>query len=172
MMKQLPAMLDSVRMCPSGRMFADNARGFSAIDMLIAISIFGVLAANAVSDINSPRLQIATSQLQVVGQLRMARMKAITTVSHFSVSFTSATQLKVYPMTYNGTVWQLASTPISTVTLPSAVTFPAAVVGTRIEFNSRGMVANSSAVTQVDLKDTFNQTRSLQAWPSGQVNAL
>jgi hypothetical protein len=110
--------------------------------------------------------------LQLVGQLRLARIKAITTVSHCSVSFTSTTQLKVYPMTYDGTKWQLASTPINTVTLPAAVSFPSALVGTRIEFNSRGMVANSSALTQINLNDTFGQTRSVQAWPSGQVYAL
>ena len=157
---------------PSRRMFPHNARGFSTIELLVTVAIFGILLRTALSDINSPRIQIGSAQLQVVGQLRLARMKAITTVSHCSVSFTSATQLKVYPMTYNGTTWQLASTPINTVNLPSAVSFPTALIGTRIEFNSRGMVANSATVTQIDLNDTFNQTRSLQTWPSGQVNAL
>ncbi len=126
----------------------------------------------AISDVNSRRLNIVVAQGQVVAQLRLARVAAITSVSHYSVSFTSATQFNVYPMTYNGTTWQLASTPTNTVTLPSPATFAAAAVGTRIEFNSRGMVVSSSAVTQVDLTDTFSQTRSLQAWPSGQVYAL
>jgi len=152
--------------------FLGNARGYSLLEMMIAIGILAILVRTAISDINSPRLQIASSQVQVVGQLRLARMKAITTVSHYSVSFTSASQLNVYPMTYNGTTWQLGTTPINTITLPAAVTFASATVGTRIEFNSRGMIANSSAVVQLNLNDTFNQTRSVQAWPSGQVNAV
>ena len=156
----------------SARMFRATARGFSVIEVLVGIAMFGILVKTAISDINSPRIQIASTQLQVVGQLRLARMKAITSVSHYSVSFTSASQFKVYPMTYNGTIWQLAATPINTVTLPSAVSFPSALVGTGIEFNSRGMMVSPTAVTQIDLTDSFGQTRSLQAWPSGQVNAL
>jgi prepilin-type N-terminal cleavage/methylation domain-containing protein len=165
-MAPLAAKPDSVRMC-----FA-TARGFSLIEMLVSIAILGILAATAISNTKAARIQIANAQSQLVGQLRLARMKAITTVSHCAVSFTSTNQFKVYPMTYNGTTWQLATTPINTVTLPSAVSFPSAVVGTKIEFNSRGMVVGSTAVTQVNLTDSFGQTRSLQAWPSGQVNAL
>jgi len=142
------------------------------VEVLVALSIFGILLRTALSDIHSPRLQIGTAQAQVVAQLRVARMKAITSVSHVSVSFSSTTQFKVYPMTYNGTTWTLASSPTNTVTLPSVVTFPSSAVGTRIEFNSRGMMVGSTSVTQVNLNDSYGQTRSLQAWPSGQVNAL
>jgi prepilin-type N-terminal cleavage/methylation domain-containing protein len=149
-----------------------SARGFTIPELLVGIAIFGILAASAISNTKATRTQITTAQTQLTAQLRLARIKAITTVSHCSVSFTSTTQFKVYPMTYNGTVWQLATTPSNTVTLPSVVSFPSALVGTRIEFNSRGMVAGTTTVTQINLTDAFGATRTVQAWPSGQVYAL
>ena len=157
---------------PSVRMVFATARGFSILEVLVSLCIFGVLASTAISNTKATRIQVATAQLQLVAQMRLARVKAITTVSHYSVSFTSTTQFNIYPMTYNGTTWQLATTPSNTVTLPTMVTFPSTVVGTRIEFNSRGMIANSSTLTQVTLNDVFGQTRTVQAWPSGQVYAL
>jgi len=153
-------------------MFSAAARGFTMVELLVAIAIFGLLAKTAVSSISPRRVQIGAAQLQVIAQLRLARMSAITSVSHYSISFASTTQFQVYPMTYNGTIWQLASTPTNTVTLPTGVTFPSALVGTRLEFNSRGTFVTSNAVSQVNLTDVFGQTKSLQVWPSGQVNAL
>ena len=77
-----------------------------------------------------------------------------------------------YPMTLNGTTWQLASSPTNTVTLPGSAKFSSSLVGTRLEFNSRGMFITSTSVAQVSLSDSYGQTKSLQVWPSGQVNAL
>jgi prepilin-type N-terminal cleavage/methylation domain-containing protein len=149
-----------------------TARGFSLPEVLVVIAIFGILAGIAMSQSDSKRLKISTARVQLIAQLRLARMKAITSVSHCSISFASSTQFKVFPMTYNGTTWQLATTPTNTVNLPSSTSFPTSVVGTRIEFNSRGILVSSTTVTQVNLTDTFGQTKSLQVWPSGQVNAL
>jgi len=141
-------------------------------EVLVGIAILGILAATAISGANTQRLQISTAQLQVIAQLRLARMKAITSVSHYAISFTSTTQFKVYPMTLSGTTWTLGTTPTNTVTLPSTTTLPTALVGTRLEFNSRGMFVTSTSVTQVNITDSFGQTRSLQVWPSGQINAI
>ena len=148
------------------------AGGFSLPEVLVVIAIFGILAGIAMSQSDSNRLRISTARAQLIAQLRLARMKAITSVAHCSVSFASTTQFKVFPMTYNGTTWQLATTPTNTVTLPPSTSFPTSLVGTRIEFNSRGTLVSSTTVTQVNLTDGFGQSKSLQVWPSGQVNAL
>jgi prepilin-type N-terminal cleavage/methylation domain-containing protein len=165
-MAALTAKLDSARRCLA------TERGFSALEMLVSIAIMGVLAATAISTTKSARIQVANAQTDLIGRLRVARMKAITSVSHYSVSVTAANQFKVYGMTFDGTRWNLNSTPAYTVSLPNQVTFATTSVGTRIEFNSRGLLVTPTSLTQLDLKDAFGQTRSVQTWPSGQVNAL
>ena len=149
-----------------------TARGYTMIEILVAITIFGIIARTASSAYTAKRLQLGAAQRQVIAQLRLARSSAISQDTHYSVSITSTTQLKVFPMTLNGTVWQASSTPSVKLTLPSVTSFSTTVVGKTFEFNSRGVVLGASAVQQVDLKDTYNATKSLQVWPSGQVNEL
>lgn len=147
--------------------------GSSLLEVLVAVGIVAILAHGALTSTSSARrLGLFDAQRQVMAQLRVARTNAIASTSHYSVRFVSSTQFRVFPMTSNGTSWQLASKPSNVVTLPSGVFFPSTVVGTTIEFNSRGMVPALTAVRLIQLRDASNQTMSLQVWPSGQVNEL
>ena len=149
-----------------------SVRGYTMIELLVAIAIFGVLCKTASSLFDNKRLQLGAAQRQVIAQLRLARTSAISQDTHFQVTIASATQLKVLAMTYSGSTWQASSTPTSLITLPSATSFASSAVGGNFEFNSRGIAVGLSAVQQIDLKDTYNATKSLQVWPSGQVNEL
>jgi prepilin-type N-terminal cleavage/methylation domain-containing protein len=151
---------------------AHGARGYSLIEVIVAMAVIGVLARTAITSFNPKSMQLETAQLQVIAQLRLARMSAISQDTHYSVTLTTANEIKVFAMTYDGTTWQAKSTPAKTITLPSATSFKTSSAGSTFEFNSRGITIGLNAVKQIDLTDVFNATKSLQVWPSGQINEL
>lgn len=117
-------------------------------------------------------MQINAAYRLVIAQLRGARSNAITRSTHFTVAFPTADRLVVERMQQVGGVWIVDSGDVRTITLPSATQLASSVVGTSVEYNSRGVAVNLAAPRQIDVVDAFGVTKSLQAWPSGQVNDL
>ena len=68
------------------------------------------------------------------------------------------------------TSWTVDTTKVQTSALPKStqVSTPSVVV----EFNTRGMVANSSTVTLISFTDSYGHSKSLQVWPSGQIHEM
>lgn len=147
-------------------------RGHSMIELMVAVSILAVLARIAVPLWKASAMNIVTARRMVVANLRLARANAVTKSIHYQVSFTASTAKlsgMVQP-TPPSTTWTVDSTKVQTNALPNStqVSTPSVVV----EFNTRGMVANSSTMTLISLTDSFGHTKSLQVWPSGQIHEM
>ena len=159
-----------------------SIRGYSLVEVIVAMGIFAIVARIAIPHFDARRMRITAAQQLVASNLRLARAKAITKSVHYRVDFTNANQLQVAPMVQDGTgVWSIDSTKTQTVALPANTHFATgsqcvspcqAIVGTNIEFNSRGISTNLTALEQITLIDDFGVYRALQAWPSGQINEL
>ena len=156
--------------------FGLGMRGSTLMQLLTAMSIMAALAAIAVPRFDSRRMQILTAHRLVISNLRVARANSISKSVHFTVSFPSnnvitVQRLKESPA--NSGTWVTDDTyTAQSITLPSTTTMKTAAVGTSVEFNSRGLAVNLAAARQLDVQDSYGVTKSLQVWPSGQVNEL
>ena len=147
-----------------------SRHGYSLIELVVTICIVGVMAATAMPMWNASRMNILTARRMVSATLRLARTNAITKSVHYQVSFPDSGHVSLSAMTLNAGNWVVDTTKVQTSPLPSG-TQPS-VVSTKVEFNTRGMVVNTSTMTQIKVTDSFGKTKSLQVWPSGQINEM
>lgn len=152
-----------------------DGAGHTLIEMVVVLSILAIMAAYAVPEYRASRVHINNTQRLLLANLRLARTNAISKSVHYQVAFPSATQMQVSRMVENppgsGT-WQVDTTNVQTIPLPTSTQVKSTVVGTVYEFNARGITVNLSMPQQIDLQDSFGLTKSIQVWPSGQVNEL
>lgn len=155
---------------------AAAGRGFTMIELVVALSISAILVGVAIPRMRPRTVNVLATQRLLIATLRLARTNAISKSLHYKVSFPSITQLQVARLqeTAAGSgVWQAdAAFPAQTITLLPSTSLKATLVGTSVEFNSRGIALALNGAWQVDVVDTFGVTKSLQVWPSGQVNEL
>jgi Tfp pilus assembly protein FimT len=142
------------------------------IELLVVLTVAGILAAIAMPRFRVGRMQINVAQRLVIANLRIARANAITRGVHYRVEFISVSQLKLEAMKLVGGAWVIDTSKVQTVPLPAPAQLASAAVGTNVEFNTRGFAVNLTQPQQINVTDTFGVTKSLQAWPSGQVNEL
>ena len=148
--------------------------GYSSMELMAAMFILATLIRIAVPLWRAGSMNIVTARKVVLANLRAARANAITKSIHYQVSFSADKgSVKLSGMqapTPPATNWAVDTTKVQSSTLPKTtqVSTPSVV----IEFNTRGMVVNSSAVTLISLTDSFGQTKSLQVWPSGQIHEM
>ena len=97
-------------------------RGYSLVELLVAVSIFGLLAALGLPHLDTRRQDIQTTAAQVIADYRWARNRAITSGVHFGIEWTSSNSYEVQRMKQaaNGT-WSKDVT-VKRVTLPSYAT--------------------------------------------------
>jgi len=142
--------------------------GYSLIELLTAVGIFGVLAAAGLPHVDTRRQDLDYATKQVTADYRWTRTRAITSGVHFALKWTGGQSYIVQRMKQSGTSW-VVDKNIKTVTLPSTVTHS----GTpdTIEFNTRGMMVSATTVTWYDLIDNqVGGTRRIGIWPSGQAD--
>jgi len=143
--------------------------GYSLIELLTAVAIFGVLAAAGLPHIDTSRQDIQSATKQVIADYRWARTRAITSGVHFNVTWTDANAYQVQRMKQVGTTWS-TDTVVKQVTLPAAISRYAAQPN--VEFNTRGMMVSPNYNMFEMLWDgKFSTYRMVSLWPSGQVNA-
>ena len=165
----------SHRSHPFPRLPRLDAGGFTLVEMFVALAFLAILTAIAIPHFDPRRMQIVSAQRLLLANLRVARTNAISKSVHYQVSLPTTTQIKVSRMlepTPNSGSWSVDSTKVQTIRLPSITTITSTEVGTTIEFNSRGFVVNPTPGPQrLDVQDTYGQTKYVQVWPSGQINA-
>jgi len=146
--------------------------GYTLVEVMAVIALIAIIGGIALPGYRAERLQIGAAQRLVIAQLRLARTNAITRGVHFRLEFSQPTQLSLGRMQLVGGAWQVEPDKVQTITLPPVTRLSAAVVGSSVEFNTRGLAINLTEPRQIDLTDTFGVTKYLEAWPSGQINEL
>jgi prepilin-type N-terminal cleavage/methylation domain-containing protein len=149
-----------------------SSDGFSLIEVLVAVIMIGIVGGFGVS-----RLRVAYGRptavqrgaLELVGNLRVARMLAISHDSHYRVvPSTSSYQIQRLTFDSGTNSWINAGTDVRTVPLTSPVIFSGATPS--IEFDSRGLMVQPTATATLNLQDTAVQNaRQVQIRLSGQI---
>ena len=146
-----------------------NQRGYSLVELLVAVGIFGVLAAMGLPHIDTRRQDIQTTTKQIIADYRWARNRAITSGVHYGIEWTSTNSYEVQKMKQapSGT-WSKDLT-VKRVTLPTHINtswyWPALQ-----EFNTRGMMVTSTApLYQLFWDSNYFGWHMVSLWPSGQI---
>lgn len=132
--------------------------GFSAVELLVAIVVFGILVSMAwVAQARLlPHYRLAAATRQVVTDLRMARGKAIAQNTRFTVAFSSGgSSYSAERCTFGGGTWTCQPYALykrgaavdgsaQTIGLPSSVVSSTAIT---VVFDPRGSVTGGGAIT-------------------------
>lgn len=143
--------------------------GYSVVELLTAVAIFGIVAAAGLPHLDPRREDIQGVTQQVIADYRWARARAITSGAHFAIHWTgrSAYQIERLQQTGDGD-WTLREI-VKQVDLPPTIIrwgWPDTA-----EFNTRGMMVTSDYATWQAIWDTqFETVRLLTVWPSGQTH--
>ncbi len=145
--------------------------GYSLIELLVGISIFGIVALAGLPHIDTRREGINTAVQQVVSDLRWARARSITSGDHYAVALQGSRSYQVQRLTLTTDGdWQVTSV-VKTVQLPSQIKFYfVEVVPERVEFNTRGMMISHNEPLWPVIADLQHKVEHrLTVWPSGQI---
>lgn len=142
--------------------------GYSLIELLVAVGIFGVLAAMGLPHLDTRRQDIQTVSKQVIADYRWARNRAITSGVHFAIEWTSSNSYEIQRMREAGNDW-VKDVVVKEVTLPTHINtvwyWPAVQ-----EFNTRGMMVTTSyALWQLFWDSDYYGWHMISVWPSGQI---
>lgn len=144
-------------------------RGYSLIELLVAVGIFGLLAAIGLPHLDTRRQDIQSVSKQVIADYRWARNRAITSGVHFGIEWvaTNAYEVQRMKQAANGS-WSKDVT-VKRVTLPGNINtmwyWPSLQ-----EFNTRGMMVTSTyPLYQLFWDSNYSGWHMLSLWPSGQI---
>lgn len=146
-----------------------SSAGYSLIELLSTVAIFGVLAATALPHVDTRRTDLDSTLRQVIADYRWARSRAITSGVHYRIEWTGERSYELQRMRENEDGTWSAETIAKSVSLPSHLLgIPDTAAH---EFNTRGMMISSPTQTFIALYDgAFNYvSRTIAIWPSGQV---
>jgi prepilin-type N-terminal cleavage/methylation domain-containing protein len=154
-------------------------RGFSLIELMIAMGIAGVLAAVAIPVFieSSARNSIWTASETIGSQIRQARLKAISRNRSFQVRFDCPEVGQYRILVVDGTIDDLdrCSTTVveggtvldsGTFAMPNSVSF--GDVDT-LEVNSRGIYTSDGAIPQIITVTYGERQRTLTISATGQI---
>jgi prepilin-type N-terminal cleavage/methylation domain-containing protein len=143
--------------------------GYSLIELLVGVAIFGLLAAIGLPHLDTRRQDIQTTTKQVIADYRWARTRAITSGDHFAVEWVTSGRYEIQRMKQqvNGS-WAVDAV-VKEVTLPANISTVWYWPQTH-EFNTRGMMISSNyALWQLLWDDKYYGWHMISVWPSGQV---
>jgi prepilin-type N-terminal cleavage/methylation domain-containing protein len=143
--------------------------GYTLIELLAVVAIFGILTAMGLPHIDTRREDINSAVNQLIADARFARSRSIATGTHFAFVWKDYQHYEVDRLKEDVTTgtWSLDSVS-KQVELPEYL-FVWWVPGD-LEFNTRGMLYGESDTVWVGMWDSkFGGFREVSIWPSGQV---
>jgi prepilin-type N-terminal cleavage/methylation domain-containing protein len=147
-------------------------RGFTLVELLVTMSLVAIVMGIALPQFQANRYGLWTAQQQLLADLRSTRADALTKGVHFRFDITGPGTYLEYRMQQIGGIWVINGPPVKSRALPGTIHFTTAV-GSHFEFNTRGLMLNPGAATQIILTETTtSHTRPVTVWPSGQVMPL
>lgn len=152
-------------------------RGVSILDAVVSIAIFGVVLAAALPHLDPRRTDTVEVMQSLVGDLRMARLRAITGGVHYAVELlpqdgrqTGAYEVVEMTDAGNGAWVRAPYGWKRSVRIPPSVMITGQDGISSVEFNTRGMMVSREEPVTISVTDTFGLAHSLAVWPSGQVH--
>ena len=154
----------------------DAKRGFSALELIIAIAIFVALATIAMPLLSAAPSALTTGAGQLTEDIGEMRADAVAERGHYAFRVTSGTGYAIFRMRRVAERWQVEDEPVRAAELPSGLTFAARTEGdpdADFELDSRGFLTPLDDAPLLRLHDGESGTgRTLSVLPHGQVALL
>jgi prepilin-type N-terminal cleavage/methylation domain-containing protein len=150
--------------------FGDEG-GYSLVELMTVMALFGVIAASGLPHFEGRRQDVNNLLGQVIGDLRFARGRSITTGTHFALRMLEDGGYQIERLQLDDGEW-VEDSVAKVVTLPPGITV---TVGDDdidlVEFNTRGMMISSDASFELIVEDTVHDiSHVISIWPSGQIS--
>ncbi len=143
--------------------------GYSIIELLVTVSILGIVTLAGIPHVDSRREDINTVAQRLVSDLRYARGRSITSGDHFAVEF-EGDGYEIQRLTLSGQNW-VFDTVVRTGEIPEFLTLSFDGQVDRVEFNTRGMAVSTDEPLWPTIADSAHgANRVLAIWPSGQIH--
>jgi len=155
-------------------------RGYSMVEVLVAVGILGILVATALPHMDTRRESTNTAVQAVIAHIRLARSKAISTGCHYC--FHKSASNKYYVRRWKEVTYPpywASDKTILNYTFPAHVTWSledyVGPHGEHIMFNTRGMSVDSYTnqvspqSVRIRVWDTLGISHTIVVTPAGQV---
>lgn len=147
-----------------------KAHGYSLVELMTVIALFGALVAAGLPHIDPSRQDVNHSLTELIGDLRFARGRAITSGQHYALKMDPAGSYQVQRLMQDADGKWVLDDVAKTVALPSSIELQLPEDVDAVEFNTRGMVVSPSVNFEIHVKDTLHGAEHvIFVWPSGQV---
>jgi Tfp pilus assembly protein FimT len=156
-----------------------NEKGSTIIEAVMTLGIAAIVTSFGALGLNVKFADLATSQQNLMNDLRKARTTAMRRGVHYRVAFADGSYRieRMMPSEEDAGLWEVDDlAEPDEIHLPSQLSVAVAGIAEdpAIEFDSRGMVVplseGSSGVTTVMLTDSNDSNRAaIEIWPSGQI---
>jgi prepilin-type N-terminal cleavage/methylation domain-containing protein len=143
------------------------ARGFTILEVVIALVLAGGAMAIALAMYNSRPLNLGADTQDLVLNLQVTRALAVSRTEHYRLRALATTAPYQYVIEgFNGTLWATDRT----ITLRPNETFTAGTLGAIAEFDTRGMLVSIPAPAVFTLYDTARKwTKQVTVNTAGMV---